>query len=47
MKYRGYDCLWLGPQDGGHWDIHKFDEWLGTADDGELDKVIDELEEDD
>lgn len=47
MKYRGYDCLWLGPQDRGHWEIYRGPEFLGTADDGELDREIKELEEDD
>lgn len=47
MKYRGFDVKWRGSRDGGHWEIYKDSRWLGSADDGELDQVIDEVEEDD
>lgn len=45
--YRGYRILWEGGQ-SGHWMI--FDQSfnpLGSADDGELEKRIDEIESED
>lgn len=46
MVYRGYTVLWSGSINSGHWEIFYGSERLGTADDGELNQVIDELEED-
>ena len=46
MIYRNLDVKWKGPRDGGHWEIFRGTEFLGTADDGELEQEIKELEED-
>ena len=46
--YRGYKIQWLGSRDGGHWMI--YDQrlrFLSSAEDYELDRVIDELASED
>ena len=44
-SYRGYQIIWNASSYGWHWMIYNNRyEFLGSADDGELDSRIDEIE---
>lgn len=43
--YRGYKIIWTGTRDTGHWEIYDLhNNWLGEAQEGQLDERINEIE---